>query len=50
MARMMIGTLLDIGVGNRKKDDIDAILNGKADASAPIDPKGLYLQDVIYNQ
>lgn len=50
MARMMIGTLLDIGIGNRKKEDIEAILNGKADASAPIDPKGLYLQDVIYNQ
>ena len=50
MARMMVGTLVDIGIGARKKEDIEAILKGKAEASAPIDPKGLYLQDVIYNQ
>lgn len=49
MARMILGTLLDIGIGARKKEDIEAILQGnKVTASAPIDPKGLFLQDVIY--
>lgn len=51
MARMIIGTLLDIGLGNRKKDDIDLLLQPECNimSSAPVDPKGLYLQDVIYN-
>lgn len=48
MARLIIGTLLDIGFGTRKKEDIDAIFAGKAEASAACDPKGLYLQDVEY--
>ena len=51
MARVIIGTLLDIGLGNRKKEDIELLLQSETQivASAPIDPKGLYLQDVIYN-
>ena len=48
MARIMIGTLLDIGCGTRKISDIDKIFAGKAEASAPCDPKGLYLQEVVY--
>ena len=50
MARMILGTLLDIGVGNRKKEDIELIFNSNSDvaASAPADPKGLYLQEVLY--
>lgn len=48
MARLIIGTLLDIGNGTRKKEDIDKIFAGKAEASAPCDPKGLYLQEVTY--
>lgn len=50
MARMILGTLLDIGVGNRKKEDIESIFRGDSGvtASAPIDPKGLYLQEVLY--
>lgn len=48
MARIMIGTLLEIGCGTRKKEDIDSIFAGKAEASAPCDPKGLYLQEVVY--
>ena len=50
MARMIIGTLMDIGLGNRKKEDIDAIFSGKQPASAPCDPKGLYLQEVLYEK
>lgn len=51
MPRMILGTLLDIGIGNRKKEDIELIFqeDAKVSASAPIDPKGLYLQEVLYN-
>lgn len=49
MARMIIGTLLDVGLGNRKQEEMEAILNGMEPASAPIDAKGLYLQEVRYN-
>jgi len=48
MARIMIGTLLEIGSSTRKKEDIEKIFAGRAEASAPCDPKGLYLQEVIY--
>lgn len=51
MARMIVGTLLDIGTGNRKKEDIEQIFNPGSgiNASAPADPKGLYLQEVLYH-
>lgn len=51
MVRMVLGTLIDIGLGNRKKEDIELIFDGKSKvaASAPVDPKGLYLQEVRYN-
>lgn len=50
MARMLVSTLLDVGLGRRKAEEITDILNPKnaAIASAPADPKGLYLQDVAY--
>lgn len=48
MARIIIGTLLDIGLGVRKKEDIIGIFNGTLEASAPCDPKGLYLQEISY--
>lgn len=48
MPRMIIGTLLDIGLNKRKKDCIEAIFAGKESASAPCDPKGLFLQEVEY--
>lgn len=50
MARMLISTLLDIGLDKRKKEEIDSIFSGKAPASAPCDPKGLYLQEIVYKQ
>ncbi len=51
MVRMILGTLIDIGLGNRKKEDIEKIFAGKGNivASAPADPKGLFLQEVKYN-
>lgn len=48
MARMMTGTLLDIGLGKRDKDCIEAIFAGKEEASAPCDPKGLFLKEIAY--
>lgn len=48
MARLMISTLLDIGLGTRKPEDIDLIFAGKAAPSEPCDPKGLFLQEVEY--
>lgn len=48
MPRMIIGTLLDIGLGKRKKECIEAIFAGEDTASAPCDPKGLFLQEVEY--
>ena len=48
MARIIVGTLMDIGLGNRSVQDIDDIFAGILEASAPCDPKGLYLQEITY--
>ena len=48
MARLIVGTLLDIGLGTRPKEDIPAIFSGTKNARAPCDPKGLYLQEISY--
>lgn len=48
MPRMLISTLLDIGLGKRKKECIEAIFAGEDTAGAPCDPKGLFLQEVEY--
>ena len=48
MARIIIGTLLEIGLGTRHIDDIYEIFDGELAASSPCDPKGLYLQEITY--
>lgn len=48
MQRTILGTLLEIGLGTRKKEDMEDIFAGRQPASAPCDPKGLYLQEVRY--
>ncbi|CUX30598.1 tRNA pseudouridine(38-40) synthase TruA [Clostridium sp. C105KSO13] len=48
MARVIIGTLLDIGLGKRKKECIEAILAGNDSPSVPCDPKGLFLEKIEY--
>ena len=48
MARIIIGTLLEIGLGMRHIDEIDEIFDGELPASSPCDPKGLYLQEITY--
>lgn len=51
MVRNMVGTLIEIGEGKRKSEDIIQILKAsdrtKAGITAP--PQGLYLKDVFYN-
>ena len=49
MARMIIGTLIEIGKGNLRVDIIPDILAGKELASSPAEPQGLYLVEVKYN-
>lgn len=48
MARIIIATLLEVGFGTRHADEIEEIFDGEAAASAPCDPRGLYLQEVSY--
>lgn len=50
MTRMLMSTLLEVGLGNLKSEDIEAILEPakKKTAPAPCDPKGLILLDVKY--
>ena len=48
MARLIIGTLIEIGNGTRCKEDIPRIFAGKAAVSEPCDPKGLFLQEISY--
>ncbi|TCS74252.1 tRNA pseudouridine38-40 synthase [Muricomes intestini] len=48
MARMIIGTLLEIGLGKRKKECIEAIFAGNDVSSAPCKPRGLFLQKIEY--
>lgn len=48
MARMIVGTLLEIGAGRKKTSEISAILSGESNASAPADAQGLYLLEIEY--
>lgn len=50
MARMLVATLLDIGLGARKVGEIEEILdpNSTLTASAPASAQGLFLQEIEY--
>jgi tRNA pseudouridine38-40 synthase len=50
MARMVISTLLEIGLEKRKGNDIEAILNPESTevANAPANVQGLFLQEIEY--
>ncbi len=50
MARMVISTLLEIGLDNRKVKDIEAILDpqSKETGSVPANAQGLFLQEIEY--
>ena len=48
MARLIIGTLIEIGLGKREPEDISCIFSGEQKPSAPCDPRGLILKNVSY--
>ncbi len=50
MARLLVGTLLEIGLGQRKPEDLKAILDPGSEqaASAPASAQGLFLQELEY--
>ena len=48
MARMIVGTLLDVGLSNRPIGDIEQILKGSSTASAPAKPHGLFMEEAAY--
>ena len=48
MAPFILGTLLDIGIGKRPVECINAILDGKEKPSASCDTKGLILYNIVY--
>ena len=50
MVRIMVGTLIEIGKGERKPEDIERILISKdrEQAGPTISPQGLFLLDVEY--
>lgn len=48
MPRLIVGTLLDVGLGTRKSDCIQRIFACQEDPSRPCLPHGLYLQQIRY--
>jgi tRNA pseudouridine38-40 synthase len=50
MVRIMAGTLIDVGLGKRRKEELSAILKAKSRrmASATAEAKGLRLVKVDY--
>ena len=50
MVRIMVGTLIEIGLGKRNSDEIIGILNNKKrdEAGYTAPPQGLFLEEVIY--
>lgn len=51
MAKLIVGTLIEIGAGKREPSDIEAILDVKSNVcpSAPADACGMFLQSVNYD-
>ncbi|CAM4407674.1 tRNA pseudouridine(38-40) synthase TruA [Zobellia roscoffensis] len=50
MVRAVVGTLLDVGTGKIKVDDVKSIINSKnrSNAGPSVPAKGLYLTSVLY--
>jgi tRNA pseudouridine38-40 synthase len=50
MVRMLVGTMVDIGLGRRSPEDIDALLRreNNNDTSPPAPPQGLYFVAATY--
>ncbi|WP_040985023.1 tRNA pseudouridine(38-40) synthase TruA [Oceanobacillus jeddahense] len=52
MVRIMVSSLLDVGIGKRKPEDIPALLEARerGQLGKTISPKGLYLWEVSYEE
>ena len=52
MVRAIVGTLLDVGMGKSKVDDVKAIINSKdrREAGTSVPAKGLYLISILYHE
>lgn len=50
MVRIMVGTILEVGLGKRKPEELIDIIDGKirAEAGATAPPEGLFLYEVYY--
>ena len=50
MVRAVVGTLLEVGIGKTKPDDVKTIINSKdrSNAGPSVPAKGLYLTSVLY--
>jgi tRNA pseudouridine38-40 synthase len=50
MVRIMVGTLIDVGLGKKKYDDIERIflLKDRKESSKTASPNGLFLVKVYY--
>lgn len=50
MVRIIMGTLIDVGAGRKKPEDIEKIIAGKnrALAGKTVAPYGLYMKEVVY--
>jgi len=48
MARLIVGTLIEVGKGKRMPSVMEEILNGDDVAGMPAEPQGLFLEEVKY--
>jgi tRNA pseudouridine38-40 synthase len=51
MVRAIVGTLVEVGRGRRRPEDVGELLEGgvRADAGATAPPQGLFLVGVVYD-
>lgn len=48
MARLIVGTLIEVGKGKRLPGVVTEILSGEENAGIPAEPQGLFLEEVKY--
>lgn len=49
MVRILVGTLIEVGLGQREADSVGALFGGKREEAGFLaEPRGLCLMEVIY--